>query len=96
MLPWGSTTVIGRIVTVLVEAHLDEVLVVTGGTHQQVEQALEGLPIWTVFNPDFEQSEMVDRPPPGAWAGRPTLGCCTGCAGRPAPNPARGGETCAG
>ena len=30
-LPWGKTTVIGQVVTVLVGAGLGEVLVVTGG-----------------------------------------------------------------
>jgi molybdenum cofactor cytidylyltransferase len=60
ILPWGKTTVIGQVVSVLDEAGLDQILVVTGGAHAEVERALEGKPVCLVFNPRFEQSEMVE------------------------------------
>ena len=62
-LPWGDTTVIGQVVATLVGAGLDEVVVVTGGGREEVEQALGCLPQeWTVraiFNPDFAAGEML-------------------------------------
>ena len=51
VLPWGDTTVIGRVVQALLEAGLNEIVVVTGGARRQVEAALAGLPVRPVFNP---------------------------------------------
>jgi molybdenum cofactor cytidylyltransferase len=59
ILPWGGTTVIGQVVGVLVEAGVEDVLVVTGGARQQVEQALMGLPARTVFNPRYFEDQMI-------------------------------------
>jgi molybdenum cofactor cytidylyltransferase len=60
LLPWEKTTIIRHIVSVLLQSEVDEIGVVTGGAHEAVEQALDGLPIRTVFNAHFEQNEMVD------------------------------------
>jgi len=59
VLPWDNTTVIGRVVDVLVQAGIREILVVTGGARRQVEAALKGLPVRTVFNPHYEQDHML-------------------------------------
>ena len=59
-LPWRETTVIGQVVAVLEAAGVAEILVVTGGAHEEVEKALRGTPARPVFNPRFEASEMVD------------------------------------
>ena len=59
ILPWQGTTVIGRVVSVLLEARLNEVLVVTGGARSDVESALAGVQVSTVFNPDFANGEMM-------------------------------------
>jgi molybdenum cofactor cytidylyltransferase len=58
-LPWRDTTVIGRVVSVLLDANLDEVLVVTGGARNDVENALVGVPVNIIFNPDFGNGEMM-------------------------------------
>lgn len=59
VLPWGGQTVIGRVVQVLVEAGVAEIVAVTGGARQQVEAALAGLPARTVFNQRFEEDDMT-------------------------------------
>ena len=59
-LPWLDTTVIGRVVNVLNEAGVADIVVVTGGARQEVEQALREAPARIAFNPRFEDSEMVD------------------------------------
>ncbi|MFC1997071.1 NTP transferase domain-containing protein [Chloroflexota bacterium] len=59
LLPWGETTVIGQVVSVLLAAGVDDVLVVTGGAQKHVEDALDGMPVRTVFNPDFANGEMM-------------------------------------
>jgi len=58
-LPWGDTTVIGQVVQTLVQAEVKDILVVTGGYHQEVESALQGLPVRVVYNPRFAEGEMV-------------------------------------
>jgi molybdenum cofactor cytidylyltransferase len=58
-LPWGDTTVIGQVASVLLSAKLKDVVVVTGGDREGVEGTLQHLPVRTVFNPDFENGEML-------------------------------------
>ena len=58
-LAWGETTVIGQVVSTLLQAGLQEIVVVTGGARHEVETSLAGYPVRLVFNPDYEQGEMV-------------------------------------
>lgn len=58
-LPWGETTVIGQVASVLLTAKVRDVVVVTGGDREGVDGALQHLPVRTVFNPDFENGEML-------------------------------------
>jgi molybdenum cofactor cytidylyltransferase len=59
VLPWKNTTVIGQVVDVLVKAGISEIVVVTGGAHEQVEAVLKGSPVELVFNPRYTQDEMA-------------------------------------
>ncbi|MBN2550354.1 MAG: nucleotidyltransferase family protein [Anaerolineales bacterium] len=59
ILPWGSSTVIGRVVDVLQQAGIEDIIVVTGGARQLVEQALAGKPVRAVFNPRYQQDHMT-------------------------------------
>jgi molybdenum cofactor cytidylyltransferase len=58
-LPWDGTTVIGRVVQSLMQAGLEDIVVVTGHRADDVTQALAGLAARTVFNPDYETGEML-------------------------------------
>jgi molybdenum cofactor cytidylyltransferase len=59
VMPWGKHTVIGQVVTVLAEAAVEPIVVVTGGSRVDVEAALRGYPVRTVYNPDHQQAEML-------------------------------------
>jgi len=60
ILPWGDTTVIGRVVSVLAAApQINEIIVVTGGAQTAVEKILRDSPARTVFNPDYANGEMI-------------------------------------
>ncbi|MEJ2600834.1 MAG: nucleotidyltransferase family protein [Anaerolineales bacterium] len=59
VLPWGDSTVIGRVVRVLRQARIQPVVVVTGGARQQVEAVLSESEVQFVFNPRFAQDEML-------------------------------------
>jgi molybdenum cofactor cytidylyltransferase len=61
-LPWGSTTVIGQVVTTLMQARVDEIVVVTGGARLEVEAVLNDVPgaaVRTVFNPRYTEDDML-------------------------------------
>ncbi|HPH95159.1 MAG TPA: nucleotidyltransferase family protein [Anaerolineaceae bacterium] len=59
ILPWGSSTVIGQVVDVLIQSGSMPVVVVTGGWQAEVEQALQGKLVQMVFNPDYANGEML-------------------------------------
>jgi molybdenum cofactor cytidylyltransferase len=44
-LPWGETTVISQVVSILAQSGIEQIVVVTGGASQDVEAALCGLPV---------------------------------------------------
>jgi molybdenum cofactor cytidylyltransferase len=58
-LPWGETTVIGQVVTQIAQAGVTEIIVITGASHHEVEQALQGSPVRILFNPRYADGEMV-------------------------------------
>lgn len=59
LLPYGEHTVIEQIVSVLLECPLDEVVVVTGHEREAVEARLAGWPVRPVFNPNYQEGEML-------------------------------------
>jgi molybdenum cofactor cytidylyltransferase len=59
ILSWGEKTVIGQVVDILVTAGIQEIFIVTGGSSHQVEDALHGKKVHFVFNPDFENGQML-------------------------------------
>lgn len=80
-LPWGGTSVIGQVVSVLQNAGLEHITVVTGAGREQVEQALAGYPVRFAYNSGYAQSEMLGSiqaglraMPPEAQAALITLG----------------------
>lgn len=58
-LPWGETTVIGQVIHVLSQAGLSEIVVITGGAHREVSQALKGSGVRLVYNRRFRQDVMA-------------------------------------
>ena len=59
VLPWGDTTVIGQVISVLSRTKIREIVVVTGGAQTEVECALQGLPVRLVYNPQHAKGEML-------------------------------------
>jgi molybdenum cofactor cytidylyltransferase len=62
-LPWGQTTVIGQVVQTLAQGGVEDIVVVTGGAQEEVEQALAELPPEvprrSAFNRAHAQTEMA-------------------------------------
>ena len=59
LLPWGDRTVIGHVISTFLQAGIQDVLVVTGGAHEQIEKAIEQYPIRKILNRDYTTGEML-------------------------------------
>jgi molybdenum cofactor cytidylyltransferase len=59
LLPWGDSTVLGRVLAVLRAAEVDDILVVTGGAREQVEAIAREHDAPTIFNADYARGEML-------------------------------------
>jgi molybdenum cofactor cytidylyltransferase len=60
LLPWQGSTVIQSVVNAYISCGIGEIIVVTGGVRQEIEKLLFGLPVRLVYNPLFENGEMLD------------------------------------
>jgi molybdenum cofactor cytidylyltransferase len=58
-LAWGKTTVLGHVLDVLQVAGLEDILVVTGASRQEVERICAASGARTVFNEVYENAEML-------------------------------------
>lgn len=58
LLPWAGSTVLQTVIHSFQDSGLDDILVVTGAGHEQVESLIAGSAT-TVFNPDYAQGEML-------------------------------------
>lgn len=60
MLPWGKTTIINQIISVLTTEAITPILVVTGEMHDSVAVELAEKPVQLVRNMNFAVTEMID------------------------------------
>jgi molybdenum cofactor cytidylyltransferase len=58
LLPWDRSTVLQTIITTFQAAGIKDILVITGGAHNQVD-ALIGPTVQTVFNENYARGEML-------------------------------------
>jgi molybdenum cofactor cytidylyltransferase len=58
LLPWGDTTVLGKVLSTFQAAGIDDLLVISGGDREEVEAAVAPF-ARTVFNPEFANGEML-------------------------------------
>lgn len=59
LLPWGNSTVLGQVISTFQQAGVEDILVVTGGAREQVEQIIEQHGARGVFNDWFAGGEML-------------------------------------
>jgi probable selenium-dependent hydroxylase accessory protein YqeC len=59
LLPWGDTTVIGKVVSTLRAAGVVEPVIVTGRAAPEVKAALQAIPVRWAHNPEYETTEML-------------------------------------
>lgn len=59
LLPWGHLTVIEQVVSTFLEAGIEDIVVVTGGTRERVDAAIKHYPVRREHNPGYEIGEML-------------------------------------
>ncbi|HLO15111.1 MAG TPA: nucleotidyltransferase family protein [Anaerolineales bacterium] len=59
LLPWGKLTVIEHVLRTYLNGELEDILVVTGGARDQVEQAIGKYPVRKIHNKDYATGEML-------------------------------------
>jgi molybdenum cofactor cytidylyltransferase len=58
LMPWGKSTVLQTVISTFQASGIKDILVVTGGAHQQVE-SLVGKTVETVYNENYQNGEML-------------------------------------
>jgi len=59
LLPWGDTTVIGRVVRVLKDTGVAQTVVVTGASRAEVEASLRAEGVTLAHNEQYQRGEML-------------------------------------
>ncbi len=59
LLPWGETTVIGQVISVISSCAIKPIVVVTGKTHADIHASFANSDIHLAFNPDYEDGRML-------------------------------------
>jgi len=63
LLPWGDVTVIEHVISIFAKAEIEDILVVTGGAHAQVDDVIAGCknkyPVRSVYNENYSNGEML-------------------------------------
>ena len=71
LLPWGNTTVIEQVISVFSKAGIEDILVVTGGAHEQIETLIlecgKRYPVRSVYNEKYITGDMLSSIQCGLW-----------------------------
>jgi molybdenum cofactor cytidylyltransferase len=59
LMPWGNTTVLGKVIETIQSAGIDDILVVTGGSKDEVEKLIADYKLRITYNQDFANNEML-------------------------------------
>jgi len=59
LLPWGETSVLGKVIETLQRAGVEEVVVVTGGARDEVEKVIKQYAVGSTQNTEYSKGEML-------------------------------------
>ena len=60
LLPWGNSTVLEHVMSTLQLSGIDDILVVTGGTREKVDELAKVHGVRTIFNEQYANGEMLE------------------------------------
>lgn len=59
LLPWGETSVLGQVISVMSVSDIKPIVVVTGKTHADIQASFTNTDIHLAYNPDFTNGSML-------------------------------------
>ena len=59
LLPWGNVTVLENVIMTFQNAGVEDIIVVTGGAHEQVDKLLHSGKVRGIYNKEFFNGEML-------------------------------------
>ena len=59
LLPWGKLTVLGQVIDTFQKAGIEDIVVMTGGAHEQVQKVVKQHGVRSIFNHYFSSGEML-------------------------------------
>ncbi len=59
LLPWGEASVIIHVLSVFEKAGIEEIIIVTGGAREKVEETVKDYPVRTIHNREYANGEML-------------------------------------
>ena len=59
LLPWGKLTVLGQVIYTFQKAGIEDVVVITGGAHEQAQEVVKQHGARSIFNAQFTSGEML-------------------------------------
>ena len=59
LLPWRNLTVLEHVIGAFLNAGIEDILVVTGGAHERVKEAIDCYPVRIIHNADYMTGEML-------------------------------------
>jgi molybdenum cofactor cytidylyltransferase len=81
LLPWGNTTVLGKVIETIHNAGVDDILVVTGGAKNEVEKLVASYELRTAYNQNYADNEMLASIQLGLQAQKPEAQATLICLG---------------
>jgi molybdenum cofactor cytidylyltransferase len=59
LLPWGETTVLGKVIEIIQRAEIVDLFVITGSMYEEVEAIARQYAVRCIFNEDYAHTEML-------------------------------------
>jgi molybdenum cofactor cytidylyltransferase len=59
LLPWGKTTVLGKVIETLQQSGITEILVITGSAREEVETIAKQYTVRCIYNEEYARNEML-------------------------------------
>ena len=81
LLPWGNTTVLGKVIETIHNAGINDILVVTGGAKNEVEKLIANYELRTAYNQNYANNEMLASIQLGLQAQKPEAQATLICLG---------------
>jgi len=81
LLPWGKVIVLGHVISVLQSAGLEDLVTVTGGFRENIEEIARQYNVKTVYNVEYASNEMLSSIQCGIGSLKPEVEAALVCLG---------------